>query len=100
MADAAGAPLTVVQGFLELLNLENTAAGGMISAAGAVDSAAMTGAVMAAMGAIGVPYVSGYAPAQASNLACTNLVGAVHVAIGATTEASKVGYLATDAVNL
>lgn len=99
-AGGAGEDLTMVPGFLETLTGASTTAGTMITTAATCDASAMTGAVMAAMGPIGVPYVAGYAPAQASNLACSTLVGTVHVMTGGATELSKVGYLATDAVDL
>ncbi|OKH85605.1 hypothetical protein EB75_19740 [Mycobacterium sp. ST-F2] len=84
---------------MEAFNAANTAASGVISAAGSADSAAMLSAAATAIGPIGAaPYLGPYAGAQASNLAGTLLTGAVHAAIGVATEMSKVGYVAVDSV--
>jgi hypothetical protein len=90
--------LSVVPAGLEAFTAVNTGASAMISAAGSADSAAMLNAAATAVGPIGAIYLAAYGPAQASNLAGTLLVGGVHAAIGGATEASKVGYIATDSV--
>jgi hypothetical protein len=90
--------LSVFPPALEAFAQANTAAGGMISSAGSVDSAAMLSAVAAAVGPIGATYLAAYAPAQASNLAGTLQVGAVHAGIGAATQASNLAFIAADDV--
>ena len=74
----------------------HTAAGAKISAAGSADSASMLAAAAAAIGPIGAHYLAAYAPAQASNLAATLLVGGVHAAIGGATQATNSSIVATD----
>jgi hypothetical protein len=74
----------------------NAAAAAKISGAGSADSAAMLNAAAVAVGPIGANYLAAYGPAQASNLAATLLVGAVHAAIGGATEASNTSFVATD----
>lgn len=73
--------------------------GSTICVAGSADAAAMNGAVGEAMGPLGCAvFVPSFSLAMASNLAGTLLVGGCHVAIGGATEASKLGYIATDSV--
>lgn len=74
----------------------NEAASTTITTVGSADSAAMLGAAAAALGPIGATYLAAYGPSQANNLAGTLLVGGVHAAIGATTEASKSAIVNTD----
>jgi hypothetical protein len=90
--------LSVIPAGLDAFSAANMSAGESISAAGSADSAAMLGAVAAALGPIGVSYLGAYGPAQANNLAGTLLVGGVHAAIGGATTASKAAYIATDNV--
>jgi hypothetical protein len=83
---------------LEAFSAANTSAAESITSAGSADSGAMLGAVAAAVGPIGASYLGAYGPAQANNLAATQLVGGAHAAIGAATTAAKVAYVATDDV--
>ncbi|BBX65619.1 hypothetical protein MSAS_47930 [Mycobacterium saskatchewanense] len=53
-------------------------------------------AAAAAIGPIGASYLAAYGPAQANNLAATLLVGDVHQAIGAATEAANASFAAAD----
>jgi hypothetical protein len=69
-----------------------------ITAAGSADSAAMLNAAAAALGPIGATYLMAYGPAQSNNLAGTLLVGGVHAAVSAATDASKSAIVATDSV--
>jgi hypothetical protein len=59
-----------------------------ISGAGSADSAAMLSSAAAALGPIGAEYLAAYAPAQANNLAATNLLARLHDAIGGATDGS------------
>ena len=88
--------LSVIPAGLEAFSAANVSAAESISAAGSADSAAMLGAVGAALGPIGASYLGAYGPAQANNLAGTLLVGGVHAAIGAATTASKTAFVAMD----
>lgn len=72
------------------------AAGSAITTAGSADSAAMLMAAATALGPIGVPFLMAYGPAQASNLAGTLLVGGVHTATGAATNAARSGFISLD----
>jgi hypothetical protein len=87
---------SVVPSGLEAFAAANSAAGELISAAGSADSAAMLGAAAAAIGPIGASYLAAYAPAQASNLAGTLLVGRVHEAIQGATQAANMSFVAAD----
>jgi hypothetical protein len=90
--------LSVSPPALEAFADANTVAGKMISSAGSADSGAMLSAVAAAVGPVGATYLAAYAPAQASNLAGTLLVGGVHAGIGAATRASNLAFVAADDV--
>lgn len=95
----SGPDMNVVPAGMETVNTIQQGAATMISAAGTVDAQAMMMSVASAIGPIGAaPYFAPYAMAQSSNLAATLLTAAVHAGIGAATEASKVGYIATDSV--
>lgn len=67
-----------------------------ITTVGSADSAAMLNAAAAALGPIGATFLAAYGPSQANNLAGTLLVGGVHAAIGAATDASKSAVVAAD----
>lgn len=67
-----------------------------ISAAASADSAAMMGAVAAALGPIGATYLAAYAPAQENNLTGALMVGQAHDDIGAATEAANASFRAAD----
>jgi hypothetical protein len=88
--------LSVVPSGLAAFSATNVAAGETISASGSADSAAMIGAVAAAVGPVGAVYLEAYVPAQANNLAATMLVGGVHAAIGQATQVSEATYVAMD----
>ena len=95
----AGQDLGVVPAGMESVSSVQQAAATMIAAAGAVDSQAMMMTVAQAIGPIGAaPYFAPYGMAQSSNLAATLLTATVHAGIGAATEGSKLGYIATDSV--
>jgi hypothetical protein len=74
----------------------NDVAGQTISTAGSADSAAMLAAATAALGPIGASYLTAYGPAQENNLAAALLLGQVHQAIGAATQASNASFVAAD----
>jgi hypothetical protein len=88
--------LSVVPPGLVAIAAANAEAGSEISAAGSADSAAMLGAVAAAVGPIGATYLAGYAPAQANNLAGTLLVAGVHSAIASATDTSLTSFVSAD----
>jgi hypothetical protein len=88
--------LTVVPAHLDDFSAVSDAAAATIEAAGSADSSALLAAVAAALGPIGAGYLSAYAPAQASNLAGTLLVSAVHAGVKAATDSSKSSFVATD----
>jgi hypothetical protein len=81
---------------LTAFSAANEAASTAITTVGSADSAAMLSAAGAALGPIGAAYLAAYAPSQANNLAGTLLVGGVHAAIGAATDASKSAIVNTD----
>ena len=72
------------------------AASAIITTVGSADSAAMLHAAATALGPIGAPYLAAFAPAQASNLAGTLLVGGVHAGVGSATAAAKAAVVAAD----
>jgi hypothetical protein len=88
--------LSVVPAGLAAFAAINSAAGETISTSGSADSAAMLGAAAAAIGPIGASYLAAYGPAQANNLAATLLLGRVHSAIGAATEAANTSFVIAD----
>jgi hypothetical protein len=90
--------LSVVPPALGAFAAANTVAAETISAAGSADSAAMLAAAAGALGPIGASYLAAYGPAQANNLAATQLVARVHAGIGAATEASNMSFVAADDV--
>jgi len=81
---------------MEAFSAANQAASTAITSAGSADSAAMLQAAAAALGPIGALYLAAYGPAQANNLAGTLLVGGVHAAIGAGTDASTSAIVASE----
>jgi hypothetical protein len=88
--------VTVVPQHLEAFSAINDAVSATITNAGSGDSGALLAAAAAALGPIGAGYLAAYAPAQTSNVTGTLLVGAVHAAIKAATEASKTSFVKTD----
>jgi hypothetical protein len=88
--------LSVVPSAVEAFVPATAAAGEPISTAGSVNSAAMLGAVAAAVGPIGATYLAAYGPEQTSNLAGALLVGGVHAAIAEATEAANTAFTAAD----
>jgi hypothetical protein len=90
--------LSVIPPGLAAFAAANSAAGRTISVAGSADAAAMLTAAAAALGPIGAGCLAAYGPAQANNLAATLLVGRVHEAIGESTEAANMSFIAADDV--
>ncbi|OBJ07363.1 hypothetical protein A5625_01625 [Mycobacterium sp. 1465703.0] len=88
--------LSVVPSALAAFAAANSAAGEMISTAGAADSEAMLAAAAAALGPIGASYLAAYGSAQENNLTATMQVGRAHAAIGAATEAANASFAAAD----
>ncbi|CAN5615725.1 hypothetical protein BH11ACT6_BH11ACT6_35470 [soil metagenome] len=88
--------LSVDPGGVEQFAATNTAVAEMISAVGSADAAANLAAAAAALGPIGITYLVSYAPAQANNLAGTQLIGTTYGAIGAATDAAKASFIDTD----
>jgi hypothetical protein len=74
----------------------NESAGALIASAGSADSTAMLAAAAAALGPIGATYLAAYGQAQATNLAATLLLGAVHTGIGAATSAASASMTGLD----
>ncbi|BBY46726.1 hypothetical protein MARA_01560 (plasmid) [Mycolicibacterium arabiense] len=88
--------LSVVPAGLDAFAAANQAAAEQISSASSADAAAMLGAVAAAVGPIGAPYLVAYAPAQTNNLASGLMVAGAHAAIGEQTVASRASFVALD----
>lgn len=81
---------------MDAFSTANEAASAVITTVGSADSAAMLNSAAAALGPIGATYLAAYGPSQANNLAGTMLVGGVHAAISAATDASKSAVVAAD----
>jgi hypothetical protein len=96
MSDEFTAIPEAMMGFSGLID----GAGAVISAVGSADSMAMLSEAGTAIGPIGAVYLGPYAGAQASNLAGTLMVGAVHAAIGAATAGSQAAIVAADSISL
>jgi hypothetical protein len=89
-------PFEAVPAGMAVFSSLNDVASTMITTAGSADSAGMLGAAAEGVGPIGAIYLAAYAPAQASNLAATLMVGGVHGAISAATDASQGAIVAAD----
>ncbi len=89
-------PFVAVPARMATRSAAEKAASTDIAVAGSADSAAMVGAVAAALGPIGAMFLAAYCPAQANNLAATLLVGATHAGIGAGTDTSCAAFVDLD----
>ncbi|AFA74310.1 hypothetical protein GPOL_c32960 [Gordonia polyisoprenivorans VH2] len=83
--------LAVTPGVIETFAAANMSASDLIALASSADAEAMVAAVALAVGPIGVEYLLGYAPAQASNLAASFLVSAGHAMMSAGATGAAAG---------